>query len=213
MTAALNMNTGNRVHSIKERGNDLYETPAVAVRALLKVESVPLTVWEPACGPGAIVRELRATGRAVLATDLVPYGCEDSASGRDFLMEFSSPPGIPAIVTNPPFKLAEEFAEHAIGLVPEVYLLMRVAFLEGLRWERALRPHLARVHVFAPRLPMMHRDGWDGPINSNSGMAFGWFSFQRDWAKKGNYILDIGPGSAYSPVECGALIGASVRHE
>lgn len=180
----LNMNTGNRVHPLKERGNDLYETPLVAVRALLKAENVPAVVWEPAAGPGAIVRELRASGRTVIATDLVEYGCPDSKSGVDFLFERTAL--APCIVTNPPFRLAEEFVEHALALVPEVYMLMRVAFLEGLRWEKkGFSEHLARVHVFAPRLPMMHRAGWDGPVNSNSGMAFAWFSFQREWARKG----------------------------
>lgn len=177
----LNMNTGNRVHAVKDRKDDLYETPGEAVRALLSVEPLPLTVWEPACGPGAIVREIRATGRAVVATDLVDWGCPDSLSGVDFLMEMKPPFGVPAIVTNPPFKLAEQFAKHAVGLVPEVYLLLRVAFLEGLRWQQGgLGKHLARVWVFAPRLPMMHRHGWDGPVNSNSGMAFAWFVFRAD---------------------------------
>lgn len=73
----------------------------------------------------------------------------------------------------------------AFDSIAEVYVLLRVAFLEGLRWhDLGLRNHLARVHVFAPRLPMMHRAGWEGPVNSNSGMAFGWYSFQRDWARK-----------------------------
>lgn len=162
----LDMSTGNRVHSIKDRGDDLYETPACAVTSLLTVEPVPTTIWEPACGPGAIVRVLRATGRKVIATDLVDYGCDDSVARCDFLMERDAPAS--CIVTNPPFKLAEEFAVHAINLCPEVYLLMRVAFLEGLRWRRdRLSDHLARVWVFAPRLPFMHRAGWDGPINSN----------------------------------------------
>lgn len=182
-TQRLHMNTGNRVHSLKDRGNDLYQTPGVAVRVLLKVETVPAVVWEPAAGPGSIVQQLRSSGRTVVATDLVEYGCHDSTSGVDFLFERAAL--APCIVTNPPFRLAEEFVEHALELCPEVYMLLRVAFLEGLRWERALRPHLARVHVFAPRLPMMHREGWDGPVNSNSGMAFGWFSFQRGWADKG----------------------------
>lgn len=183
MTSLLDMSTGNRVHSIKDRGDDLYETPTVAVRVLLRVETIPATVWEPCCGPGAIVNELRGTGRQVIAHDLVDWGCPDSEVRRDFLMEREAVAS--CIVTNPPFKLAEEFVEHALELCPEVYMLLRVAFLEGLRWERALRPHLARVHVFAPRLPMMHREGWDGPVNSNSGIAFGWFSFQRGWASKG----------------------------
>ena len=182
---ALDMATGNRVHAISERKNDLYETPPAAVRALLAVEPVPLTVWEPACGPGAIVRELRDSGRAVIATDLVEYGCPDSKGRVDFLMERQAPEGVPAIVTNPPFKNADDFAAHAISLVPEVYMLMRVAFLEGLRWYdsghancRGLGQHLARVWVFAPRLDMMHRADWEGP-KANSGMAFAWFVFMR----------------------------------
>lgn len=184
MSQLLDMSTGNRVHAISERGDDLYETPAVAVHALLSVEQVPATVWEPACGPGAIVRELRKTDRLVHAYDLVDYGCPGAHARRDFLMEQNAP--CECIVTNPPFKLAEEFTEHAISLCPTVMLLMRVAFLEGLRWEkRGFRKHLARAHVFAPRLPMMHRHGWAGPVNSNSGMAFAWFVFRRDWAAHG----------------------------
>jgi len=183
---ALDMATGNRVHAISERGDDLYQTPPAAVRALLKVEPVPLTVWEPACGPGAIVTELRASGRAVIASDLVAYGCPDSQARVDFLMETSAPAGVPAIVTNPPFKNADAFVAHAVSLVPEVYMLLRVAFLEGLRWYpstahrngRDLGAHLSRVWVFAPRLDMMHREGWTGP-KANSGMAFAWFVFHQ----------------------------------
>ena len=61
-------------HPLAERGDDLYETPPVAVEALLRVEHLPRRIWEPACGPGAIVRVLRAHGHEVLASDLVDYG-------------------------------------------------------------------------------------------------------------------------------------------
>lgn len=163
------------------RKDDLYETPSCAVHGLLKVESIPPTVWEPACGPGAIVQELRSTGRAVIASDLVDYGCPDSASRRDFLMERQAPAGVSAIVTNPPFKLAGQFAAHAKTLVPEVYMLLRLAFLEGKRWkEGGLADGLARVWIFAPRLPFMRRAGFTGPGNSNSGMPLAWFVWRRD---------------------------------
>ena len=191
MTVVLDLARGNRAASFAERGDDLYETPPCAVRALLSVEPVPLTVWEPACGPGAIVSILRDSGRAVIATDLVDWGCPDSEPRRDFLLGRKAPAGVPAIVTNPPFKLAEEFAAHAVDLVPEVYLLMRCAFLEGLRWYapeenargRGLSLHLSRVWVFAPRLPFMHRHGFEGQKQENSGMAFAWFVFQRNAAR------------------------------
>lgn len=39
---------------LAERGHDLYETPACAIEALLRVEPLPHQIWEPACGRGAI---------------------------------------------------------------------------------------------------------------------------------------------------------------
>ena len=49
-------------HSVVARENDLYETPSEAVRAPLRVETLPESIWEPACGPGSIVGVLRAIG-------------------------------------------------------------------------------------------------------------------------------------------------------
>ena len=164
-------------HSLAERQNDLYETPPVAVTSLLAVEKLPFRIWEPACGPGAIVRVLRAAGHDVYATDLVDYGMCPSQSGVDFLMERHCP--CEAIVTNPPFKLANEFTAHALELCPRVYLLLRLAFYESERRAALFEKHLARIHVFSKRLPMMHRAGWDGK-KANSGMAFAWFVWDRD---------------------------------
>ena len=42
-------------HALADRGHDLYETPPEAVLALLSAERLPQIIWEPACGPGAIV--------------------------------------------------------------------------------------------------------------------------------------------------------------
>jgi hypothetical protein len=166
-------------HSLADRKDDLYETPDVAVHALLRAETLPEAIWECACGPGRIVNVLRGAGHRVYATDLVDYDCPDSESRIDFLM--SQAPGfyIGAIVTNPPFKLANEFAAHALSLgIPKVVMLLRLAFLESERRRAILDGGLlARVHVFRKRLPMMHRDGWEGR-KSNSGMAFAWFVWE-----------------------------------
>ena len=79
------------------------------------------------------------------------------------------------IVTNPPFKLATEFVAHALSLCPRVIMLLRLTFLESTSRTSILdNGHLARVHVFKNRLPMMHRAGWGGPKVSNP-TAFGWF--------------------------------------
>ncbi len=182
------MSLANKQHAHADRGHDLYETPDVAVRALLKAERLPQHVWEPACGPGAIVRVLREEGHEVHATDLVDYGCPDSAGGVDFLMARTAPMGVGAIVTNPPFKLAGDFVLHALELCPVAIFLLRLAFLESQRRTTILDcGRLARVHVFKKRLPMMHRAGWTGPVNS-SNVPFAWFVFDR--GHKGPIVLD-----------------------
>jgi hypothetical protein len=180
MMAGLASGTGNKAAPLSERKDDLYESPPEAVTALLKAEQLPAVIWEPACGPGVIVRTLRAAGRQVYATDLVDYNSPDQDnSGWDFLLERQLPIGVQAIVTNPPFKNATEFVAHALTLCPKVIMLLRLAFLESDRRSPILdNGQLARVHVFKKRLPMMHRHGWEGK-HSSSGMAFAWFCWDR----------------------------------
>jgi hypothetical protein len=164
---------------LSERGDDLYETPHVAVSALLRVEKLPPMIWEPACGSGHIVSVLRGAGHEVIAGDLVNYGCPLSFHGIDFLMERRAPHDVKCIVTNPPFKLAGEFVAKALELCPTVIMLLRLAFLESEKRRDILDGgQLSRVHVFRKRLPMMHRAGWEGR-KANSGMAFAWFRWDR----------------------------------
>lgn len=181
---SLGLTTGNAKAALAERGDDLYETPACAVEALLEAENLPECIWEPACGPGSIVSILRTAGHRVYATDLVDYACPDSYSRVDFLMEKHPDFFIGAIVTNPPFKLAREFVTHALAIgVPKVAMLLRLAFLES-EGRRAILDNgwLARVHVFRNRLPMMHRAGRGTKVakTNTSAMAFAWFVWDRD---------------------------------
>ena len=180
-------------HPHSERGYDLYETPEAATLALLRAEPIPGSIWEPACGPGAIVRVLRDAGHRVIATDLVDHCSPDQDhAGRDFLLERRAPAGVEMIVTNPPFKLASQFAAHALSLCPRLAMLLRLSFLEsGNEKTKAGRArlfaldggHLSRIHVFRNRLPMMHRGGWSGNRASNS-VAFAWFVWERGYNSK-----------------------------
>lgn len=173
---SLNLAAGNKKHRLADRGDDLYETPPVAVRALLAAEPLPKVIWECACGPGSIVRTLRNAGHSVYASDLVDYASDDQdVGGMDFLTLTRLPPGIEAICTNPPYRAAGEFVAKALELCPRVYMLLRLAFVESDRRRGILDSgHLARVYPFIERLPMMHRAGWQGP-RASSAMAFAWF--------------------------------------
>src|SRR5262245_5076935 len=120
-------------HSYAERGNDVYETPTPAVEALLHIEKLPHYIWEPACGPGAIVKVLRKHGHTVFASDAVDYGWDHAI--EDFLtveVPISKINSV-AIVTNPPYQLAEEFVKKALYFCPKVVMLLRLAFLESVR--------------------------------------------------------------------------------
>jgi hypothetical protein len=90
------------------------------------------------------------------------------------------------------------FAEHGDDLYEAtsvaVHALLRVEALPVI-WEPAwgagsivktLRGAGYRVYPFANRLPMMHRDGRDGP-KAHSAMAFAWFLWEA--GHRGNAAL------------------------
>lgn len=166
-------------HALKDRKDDLYETPPEATRALLNAMKLPQCIWCPECGPGAMVAVLRASGRFCVASDLVDYGCPDSESGVDFLMELSAPRGCDIIVMNPPYKLSDQFVRHGLRLCSRVVMLNRLAYLEGAKRSDIIDGHLSQVFVGIERLPMMHRDGWEGPKVKSGAMQFAWFVFDR----------------------------------
>lgn len=176
-----------RSHTKAERGHDLYQTHEVAPAALLKHERLPHMIWEASCGPGRLARVLRRAGHEVIATDLHGYASPDQdASGFDFLQQTDVPvQGIDATVQNPPYGKAALFVKKAIELCPLNYFLLPLSFLEAgnqknaagrARLEVLDTGYLARVLVFRERLPMMHREGWEGP-KSTSTVAYGWFVF------------------------------------
>lgn len=165
-------------HTLAARGVDCYETPACAVEALLRDERLPHCLWEPAAGRGAIASVLRKHGHAVVASDIIDYGFELHFAG-DFLTQSKMALGTEAIVTNPPYQLAEQFVAHALELAPLVIMLLRLAFFESERRRSILEGRgLKRIHVFRRRLPMMHRDGWTG-AKASSAIPFAWFVWSR----------------------------------
>jgi hypothetical protein len=168
---------GNAAGRLKDRGDDVYETPPSPVEALLRVETLPSHLWEPCWpsdAPGGIAAVLRAHGHQVTASDL-------RGDRIDFLMEWRAPEGVEGIVTNPPFKLAAEFVRHGLVLVPYVAMLLQVTFLEGERRIDIIDGgKLARVHVFIDRLPKMHREGWQGPRLEKEGAPFAWIIWRAD---------------------------------
>lgn len=164
--------------SLAVRKDDLYETPPCATRALIPFLDRDEPIWEPACGPGAIVRELEAAGFMVHATDLVHYGLDGAFGGVDFLMERPDRWMPRVIVTNPPFKLADEFTRHALTLASTVWIFQRLSWLEGAKRSDLIDHHLDHILLGIERLPMMHRSDYVGVRHKTSAMPFAWFRFE-----------------------------------
>ena len=146
-------------HHHADRGLDAYFSPPEATASLLGIEAghQPQHIWEPAAGDGAIVRPLQMAGFNVIASDIVDYGLVGCRVGIDYLK--ARPIGdVQAIVTNPPFKLAQRFAEKALTEVPYLALLLRTNFVESMSRLKLFRKQpLARIWISSRRLPMMHR--------------------------------------------------------
>lgn len=168
------------MHSHADREHDFYATPPEAVHSLLAIEKKWLpagTIWEPACGDGAISSVLSAAGRNVISTDIVDRGYP----GARVISIFDADERytFPAVITNPPFKLAKEFVDVALSRAPYVAMLLRLAFLEGaMRQSWFASTPLARVHVASRRLPMLHRHGWTGN-KVGSAVCYAWFVWDR----------------------------------
>lgn len=111
---------------------DFYATPKEAFDPLLPYLPTDVSFWEPACGDRRLVNWLTESGRTADGTDL--------SQGQDFLTD-TTPRQF--VITNPPFSIAQPFADHALALAPEVMLLLRLNFLASKKrreWWRAHKP-------------------------------------------------------------------------
>jgi hypothetical protein len=173
-----------------ERGNNLYETPPEAMRTLLSFMRFSKCVLEPACGKGAISRMLEDAGYEVELADLVDYGTATKDGELQRVENFlasaarADDPERPDIVTNPPYGTdLNAFVAHALRAhrPRRMALLLNLNFLCGFddpdRCFALDDNPPAMTYVFSRRLPMMHRDGWDGP-EASSRMNTAWFVWE-----------------------------------
>jgi hypothetical protein len=168
--------TGAATDRVLREKDDFYPTPPEATRALLLVETFEGEIWEPACGDGAISKELEAAGHQVRSSDLVDRGY--GTAGIDFLMEWQS--HTDNVITNPPYKLAEEFAYKALQFSKrKIAFLCKLSWLEGRRRRRLFESSpLARVWVFANRI-RLQRGRLPTAADTGSGMfGFAWYVWE-----------------------------------
>ncbi len=126
------------------------------------------------CAERAVAAARDSGGWITITEKRYDYG----AGGIDFLT-CEVPPAIVSIVTNPPFSLAEQFAERAVALMQRtggtVALMQRLAWLETPgRAALFARTGLSHVWVLSRRIPLMHRPGYAGS-KAKSSIPFAWY--------------------------------------
>jgi len=162
---------------------DFFPTPPWATRALVEHviaghgwrldQLAVMSCWEPACGQGHMARPLAEYFDGVTASDCHAYGFGEV---HDFLMPGSIPWRRPDwIITNPPFRLAEQFALRALGIARVgVAMLCRTTFIEGIdRYRKLFAPRPPAIFApFVERVPMVKGRVDD---KASSATSYSWF--------------------------------------
>ena len=179
-SAAVFKTLGASNHTDAERQReDYYATEPKATEWLCKLERFEGRILEPSCGEGHMSRVLEAAGYEVVSRDLVDRGYGEVA---DFLaidnLEWDG-----NIVTNPPYKYAQEFVEKALSIIPKGMIFVmfrRLPFFARLAWPALFRSNPPiRVWVSSSRLTCAK----NGDFNANQGgaLAYAWFVWEKGY--------------------------------
>ncbi len=170
-------------HSNSERQcDDFYATEPKAIYKLCEVEKFTPTVWECACGNGTIVKALTEMGYDVVASDIVDRGCPN-ATICDFLKtEFS----IGDIITNPPYKYAKEFVEHALDIScngGKIAMFLKLTFLESKSRKALFKKYPPKkVWVFSERVQCAKNGDFEKYKKSGAtAVAYAWFIWEKGY--------------------------------
>ncbi len=181
--------TGNRVSYTKTNGyandakqerhhEDYYATEPKAIEELLKIETFQ-DVWECACGEGHLSEVLDKNGILKKASDLVDRGY---GSQEDFLNSSLSYHG--DIITNPPYKYAEQFIRKALSSVDignKVAMFLPIRYLEG-RVRKKMFEELPpqTVYVFSYRIKCAMNGEFE-KMKGGSAVCYAWYVWERGY--------------------------------
>lgn len=175
---------GHSISGAERVEEDFYATDPIAAEYLTQMENLNKRIWEPACGAGHLSKVFLRHGHYVLSTDLVDRGY--GQGGVDFLKV--NEPYSGDIITNPPYKYAEQFIEHGMSLLSDgnkLCLFLKLQFLEGQRRKELFKKYPPkRVWVSSSRI----RCYTNGVFKETSSMlAQAWYVWEKGY--EGDTIL------------------------
>jgi len=174
---------------------DDFPTPPWATRALIEIvlkrySLCDLTCLEPACGAGHMAKTLQEYFREVISSDIYDYGFGRQS---DFLADKYTKEQLNWIITNPPFRLAEEFVLRALQIASTgVAIFARTVFIESIgRYENLFQRFPPTIVAqFTERVPLVK-----GRLDRKATTATGycWLVWKKGARKKPPELLWIPP--------------------
>mgnify|MGYP000120580986 CR=1 FL=1 len=165
-------------HSDTDREeNDYYATDPKALELLFEYEKFQ-NVLEPACGEGHLSETLIKHHIKVSSSDIINrnYGIT-----KDF---FNYKKWNGDIVTNPPYKYALEFVEHALKITPKgskVAMFLKIQFLESKKRRKLFidKPP-TKIYISSGRL-LCAKNGDFEHVKKNGGsaVAYAWYIWEK----------------------------------
>jgi hypothetical protein len=173
--------------------NDYYATDPKSTKSLLENhEFFGESFLEPCCGEGHIskILEERFPEKKIKSQDLIyrNYG-----SGNIDFLTWKTNESFDNIITNPPYKLAQEFIEKSFELLNnngQIAMFLKIQFLEGQKRKKFFKKYPPKVvYVFSSR-----QNPWrnGSPVDEkgktwSSTMCFSWFVWEKGY--KGETII------------------------
>lgn len=160
---------------------DDFPTPPWATRALLEhiLDTQTIagqTCLEPACGAGHMAKVLKEYFKEVKYADAYHYGYGPI---RDFLTYPYEANAVDWVITNPPFRLAEEFVLRSLNVARcGVAILARTVFLESSgRYREIFEKQPPSIFAqFVERVPMV-KGRLD--IKATTATGYAWFVWDK----------------------------------
>ena len=182
-------------HSEEERQQeDYYATEPKALELLLELEQFDHYVWEPACGEGHLSEVLKSHGYKVKSSDIINRGYAGTETldflkvkKEDIKQDFSRD-----IITNPPYKYAKEFVEHALDISMDstkIAMFLKVQFLEGKARKKLFEKHPPKVIYVASSRLLCAKNGEFEAMRKGGGsaVAYAWFIWEKGF--KGDTVV------------------------
>lgn len=181
----ITLGASNHAKKDNREENDYYATEPIAGHLLLEVEPDLNNIWECACGEGHLAQVFDEAGKLGKATDLINRGygeIEDFLINTDLYHNGD-------IVTNPPFKYAQEFVENALARVDvgrKVCMFLKLLFLESKGRKELFTKHPPKV-IYVSSSRINCAKGGDFVKYTTKAIAYAWYVWVKGY--KGETII------------------------